>query len=110
MSPARGRMARQETTKTQVGEAWVEPIQRATGTKMRKARTRFLPVNKDFGPALGRGAGQGARRAARRGVGRIGHGLAGGGRGPVRPPTIACGLAGVLLVLPRLLGRWSCPG
>jgi hypothetical protein len=32
MRAARGRMARQETTKTATGEAWVSPSQKLTGT------------------------------------------------------------------------------
>ena len=37
MRPARGRIARHETTKTAVGEAWLSPSQKLAGTNTRSA-------------------------------------------------------------------------
>src|SRR4051812_15098215 len=98
MRPARGRMARQETRNTHVGERWVMPIQRLTGTKTRKARRTVLPVIMAMGASLGRGARERGRARPRRSLDGLGDREAAGTGAEQRERAVARGLEGHLLV------------
>ncbi len=66
ISPARGRIARQEVTKTSVGEAWDRPRPMLTGRNTSRARIRFFAFSMSVEPRSGEVSAPRAARPARR--------------------------------------------